>query len=42
MGRYTGIDPVVFRVGVAVLLLGSGVGLFLYLAAFLLMKEPNE
>lgn len=41
LGRYTGIDPVVFRVGVAVLLLGSGVGLFLYLAAFLLMKEPN-
>ncbi|MEU8359195.1 PspC domain-containing protein [Nonomuraea sp. NPDC048882] len=41
LGRYTGIDPVVFRVGVAVLLLGSGVGLLLYLAAFLLMKEPN-
>ncbi|MDP4506477.1 PspC domain-containing protein [Nonomuraea turcica] len=41
LGRYTGIDPVVFRVTFAVLLLGSGVGLFLYLAAFLLMKEPN-
>ncbi|MGN9836619.1 PspC domain-containing protein [Nonomuraea sp. H19] len=41
LGRYTGIDPVVFRVAFAVLLLGSGVGLFLYLAAFLLMKEPN-
>ncbi|MER7501082.1 PspC domain-containing protein [Nonomuraea pusilla] len=41
MGRYTGVDPVVFRVGFAVLLLGSGVGLFLYIAAFLLMKEPN-
>ncbi|WP_268966900.1 PspC domain-containing protein [[Actinomadura] parvosata] len=41
LGRHTGIDPVVFRVGVVVLLLGSGIGLFLYLAAFLLMKEPN-
>ncbi|MEQ4715105.1 PspC domain-containing protein [Nonomuraea sp. B19D2] len=41
LGRYTGIDPVVFRVGFVMLLLGSGIGLFLYLAAFLLMKEPN-
>ncbi|MFG6193147.1 PspC domain-containing protein [Nonomuraea sp. JJY05] len=41
LGRHTGIDPVVFRVGFALLLLGSGIGLFLYLAAFLLMKEPN-
>ncbi|MFK4041318.1 PspC domain-containing protein [Nonomuraea wenchangensis] len=41
LGRHTGIDPVVFRVAFAVLLLGSGVGLFLYIAAFLLMKEPN-
>lgn len=41
LGRYTGIDPVVFRAAFAVLLLGSGVGLFLYVAAFLLMKEPN-
>ncbi|MFI7637746.1 PspC domain-containing protein [Nonomuraea sp. NPDC049400] len=41
LGRHTGIDPVVFRVGFVMLLLGSGIGLFLYLAAFLLMKEPN-
>ncbi|MFB9468930.1 PspC domain-containing protein [Nonomuraea salmonea] len=41
LGRHTGVDPVVFRVAFAVLLLGSGIGLFLYLAAFLLMKEPN-
>ncbi|MFG1707188.1 PspC domain-containing protein [Nonomuraea sp. M3C6] len=41
LGRHTGIDPVVFRAGFAVLLFGSGIGLFLYLAAFLLMKEPN-
>ncbi|NUW30363.1 PspC domain-containing protein [Nonomuraea sp. SMC257] len=41
LGRQTGIDPVVFRVGFAVLLFGSGIGIFLYIAAFLLMKEPN-
>ncbi|MEV1166800.1 PspC domain-containing protein [Nonomuraea sp. NPDC049784] len=41
LGRHTGIDPVVFRVGFVVLMVGSGIGLFLYLAAFLLMKEPN-
>ncbi len=41
LGRHTGIDPVVFRVGFAVLLFGSGIGLFLYIAAFLLMKEPR-
>ncbi|MET9337259.1 PspC domain-containing protein [Nonomuraea sp. NPDC003804] len=41
LGRYTGIDPVVFRVGFPMLVLGSGIGLFLYVAAFLLMKESN-
>ncbi|MFE3447589.1 PspC domain-containing protein [Nonomuraea sp. NPDC059194] len=41
LGRYTRIDPVVFRVGFALLVLGSGIGLFLYIAAFLLMKEFN-
>ncbi|MFI6596443.1 PspC domain-containing protein [Nonomuraea sp. NPDC050536] len=41
LGRHTGIDPVVFRVGFAILLFGSGIGLFLYIAAFLLMKEPR-
>lgn len=41
LGRHTGIDPVVFRVGFVILLFGSGIGLFLYIAAFLLMKEPS-
>ncbi|WP_327087593.1 PspC domain-containing protein [Nonomuraea sp. NBC_01738] len=41
LGRFTGIDPVVFRVGFAVLLLGSGVGFILYVAAVLLMKDPR-
>ncbi|WP_030174585.1 PspC domain-containing protein [Spirillospora albida] len=37
LGRYTGIDPVLFRVGFAVLTLAHGQGLFLYIAAALLM-----
>jgi len=41
LGRHTGIDPVVFRVGFVVIMFGSGIGLFLYIAAFLLMKEPS-
>ncbi|MET7462566.1 PspC domain-containing protein [Nonomuraea sp. NPDC005501] len=41
LGRQTGIDPVVFRMAFVVLLFGSGIGMFLYIAAFLLMKEPN-
>lgn len=46
LGRFTGIDPVLFRVGFGVLVLGSGIGFFLYLAAFLLMRgvhgEPGH
>ncbi|WP_081937352.1 PspC domain-containing protein [Streptosporangium roseum] len=41
LGRYAGIDPVLFRVGFAVLVLGSGIGIMLYIAAFLLMREAN-
>ncbi len=41
LGRYAGIDPVLFRVGFAVLVLGSGIGIMLYVAAFLLMRETN-
>ncbi|WP_433222714.1 PspC domain-containing protein [Microtetraspora malaysiensis] len=39
LGRYAGIDPVLLRVGFAVLVLGSGIGIILYIAAFLLMKD---
>jgi phage shock protein PspC (stress-responsive transcriptional regulator) len=43
LGRYTGIDPVVFRVGFAILVLAHGQGIFLYLAAALLMPaSPGE
>ncbi|TYB48474.1 PspC domain-containing protein [Actinomadura chibensis] len=43
LGRYAGIDPVVFRVGFAVLVLAHGQGVFLYVAAVLLMPgKPDE
>ncbi|GAA4236938.1 hypothetical protein GCM10022254_47740 [Actinomadura meridiana] len=43
IGRYTGIDPVVFRVGFAVLVLAHGQGVFLYVAAAVLMPaRPGE
>ncbi|MEO3826802.1 PspC domain-containing protein [Actinomadura sp. B10D3] len=43
LGRYTGIDPVVFRVGFAILALAHGQGVFLYIAAALLMPaSPQE
>ncbi len=41
LGRHTGMDPVLFRVGFAVLVIGSGIGIFLYIAAFLLMRCPD-
>ncbi|MET8156264.1 PspC domain-containing protein [Sphaerisporangium sp. NPDC005289] len=41
LGRYTGMDPVIFRVGFAALVIGSGIGIMLYVAAFLLMRSTN-
>ncbi|MCW2877005.1 MAG: hypothetical protein JWQ95_1105 [Sphaerisporangium sp.] len=41
LGRYTGMDPVIFRVGFAALVVGSGIGIMLYVAAFLLMRSMN-
>ncbi|MFC4057862.1 PspC domain-containing protein [Planomonospora corallina] len=41
LGRHTGIDPVLFRVGFAMLVIASGVGIMLYVAAFLLMREAG-
>lgn len=41
LGRYTGMDPVIFRVGFAALVVGSGIGIMLYIAAFLLMRNTN-
>ncbi|GAB3961830.1 hypothetical protein GCM10029978_015150 [Actinoallomurus acanthiterrae] len=41
LARYTGIDPLVFRVGFALLVLATGVGVVLYIGAFLLMGQPD-
>jgi phage shock protein PspC (stress-responsive transcriptional regulator) len=43
LARYTGIDPVLFRVGFAILALAHGQGIFLYIVAALLMPaSPGE
>lgn len=43
LGRYTGIDPVVFRVGFGLLFFASGWGVLLYIAAALLMPvDPSR
>ncbi|WP_165975929.1 PspC domain-containing protein [Actinomadura rubrisoli] len=43
LGRYTGIDPVVYRVGFGLLVLTHGQGVILYIAAALLMpSRPGE
>src|ERR687888_200693 len=40
LGRYFGIDPVIFRVAAVALILVGGAGVLLYLAAIFLV--PNE
>ncbi|WP_194293467.1 PspC domain-containing protein [Actinomadura macrotermitis] len=42
LGRYTGIDPVVFRVGFGILVLAHGQGILLYIAAALLMPAAPD
>lgn len=41
LARYTRIDPIVFRVAFALLVIATGVGFFVYIAAFLLMGAPD-
>jgi phage shock protein PspC (stress-responsive transcriptional regulator) len=41
LARYTRIDAIVFRVAFALLVLGTGIGVLLYIAAFLLMGAPD-
>lgn len=41
LARYTRIDPVIFRVGFALLVLATGIGILLYVVAFLLMGAPD-
>ncbi|GAA3966077.1 PspC domain-containing protein [Actinomadura viridis] len=42
LGRYTRIDPVVFRVGFAILVLVHGQGVLLYIAAVLVMPAAPD
>lgn len=41
LGTFTGIDPVIFRIGFALLTLTGGGGVLLYIAAFLLMPADR-
>ncbi|MDQ1487087.1 MAG: hypothetical protein QOJ62_2780 [Actinomycetota bacterium] len=41
LGRYTGIDPIVFRIGLAALAVFGGVGLLLYALAWLLVPDDT-
>src|SRR3954467_4555540 len=41
LARYTRIDAIVFRVGFALLVIATGIGVLLYIAAFLLMGAPD-
>jgi phage shock protein PspC (stress-responsive transcriptional regulator) len=41
LARYTRIDAVVFRVGFALLVITTGIGILLYIAAFLLMAPAD-
>ncbi len=42
LGRYTGVDPVVFRIGLAVLVFFGGVGAVIYLAAWLFLPADGD
>ncbi|MFC5747129.1 PspC domain-containing protein [Actinomadura rugatobispora] len=42
LGRYTGIDPVVYRVGFAIMVLAHGQGILLYIAAALFMPAAPD
>jgi phage shock protein PspC (stress-responsive transcriptional regulator)/predicted membrane protein len=41
LARYTRIDPLVFRVAFALLVITTGIGILLYIVAFLLMGTPD-
>ncbi|PZS27536.1 MAG: hypothetical protein DLM59_16275 [Pseudonocardiales bacterium] len=42
LGRYTGVDPIVFRVVLAVLTLFGGIGLLIYLGAWLFLPADGD
>ena len=41
LGRYFGLDPIIFRIGAVVLVLVGGAGLLAYLAAWLLIPDED-
>ena len=41
LGAYTGVDPVLWRTGFVLTLFAGGTGLFLYVAAWVLMRDPQ-
>lgn len=41
LGAYTGIDPVLWRAGFVLTVFAGGTGLLLYLAAWVLMRDPQ-
>jgi phage shock protein PspC (stress-responsive transcriptional regulator) len=41
LGRYFGLDPIIFRIGAVVLVLAGGAGLLAYLAAWLLIPDED-
>lgn len=41
LARYTRIDPLVFRMAFALLVITTGIGILLYIVAFLLMGAPD-
>ena len=41
LGRYFGIDPIIFRIGIVALVLFGGAGLFVYLAAWLFVPAEG-
>lgn len=42
LGRYTGIDPIVFRLAAVLLVIASGSGVLVYVVAWLLMPVEDE
>ncbi|MET9783326.1 PspC domain-containing protein [Nocardiopsis alba] len=41
LGAYTGVDPVLWRTGFALTAFAGGTGLLLYVAAWMLMRDPQ-
>ena len=42
LGRYFGVDPIIFRISLVVLVFAGGAGVLAYVAALLLIPEADE